>query len=83
MNNKVFNTQSAPHIPHTNTVKKVMLLVWLALVPAILAHIYFFGTGIIIQLTISIFALLISVKTAAPKLIMVDCTSCGMTFISS
>jgi len=54
MNNKVFNTQSAPHIPHTNTVKKIMLLVWLALVPAILAHIYFFGTGIIIQLTISI-----------------------------
>jgi electron transport complex protein RnfD len=58
MNSKVFNTQSAPHIPKNNTVTKVMLLVWLALVPAIFAHIYFFGTGIIIQLSLSmIFAL--------------------------
>ena len=54
MNNKIFNTQSAPHIPNTNTVTKVMLMVWLALVPAILAHVFFFGTGIIIQLTLSI-----------------------------
>ncbi|MCF6319154.1 MAG: RnfABCDGE type electron transport complex subunit D [Proteobacteria bacterium] len=54
MNNKTFNTQSAPHIPNTNTVTKVMLLVCLALVPAMLAHVFFFGTGIIIQLTLSI-----------------------------
>lgn len=59
MNNKVFNTESAPHIPHNNSVKKVMLMVWLALIPAMLAHVYFFGTGIIIQLTLSIvFALI-------------------------
>lgn len=51
---KSFNTQSAPHIPNTNTVTKVMLMVWLALVPAMLAHVFFFGTGIIIQLTLSI-----------------------------
>jgi electron transport complex protein RnfD len=58
MNDKIFNTQSAPHIPSNNSVARVMLLVWLALVPAILAHIYFFGTGIIIQLSLSmIFAL--------------------------
>ena len=56
---KMFNTQSAPHIPNTNTVKKVMLTVWLALVPAMVAHVFYFGTGIIIQLTLSIaFALL-------------------------
>jgi len=54
-----YSTQSAPHIPNTNTVAKVMLTVWLALIPAMLAHVYFFGTGIIIQLTLSIvFALL-------------------------
>ncbi len=54
MKNKTFNTQSAPHIPNSNTVARVMLLVGLALVPAILAHVFFFGTGIIIQLTLSI-----------------------------
>jgi len=48
------NTQSAPHIPHNITVAKVMLTVWLALVPAMIAHVWFFGTGIIIQLTLSI-----------------------------
>ena len=52
--NITFNTQSAPHIPNTNTVTKVMLMVWLALIPAMLAHVFFFGTGIIIQLTLSI-----------------------------
>ncbi len=59
MQNKVFNTESAPHIPNKNSVAKVMLTVWLALVPAMLAHVLFFGTGIIIQLTLSIvFALI-------------------------
>ena len=58
MKNKAFNTHSAPHIPNSNTVARVMLLVWVALIPAIFAHIYFFGTGIIIQLSLSmIFAL--------------------------
>ncbi len=57
--NKVFNTESAPHIPDSNSVARVMLTVWLALVPAMLAHVFFFGTGIVIQLTLAIaFALL-------------------------
>lgn len=56
---QTYNTQSAPHIPNTNTVAKVMLTVWLALIPAMLAHVFFFGTGIIIQLVLSIgFALM-------------------------
>ncbi len=56
--NKVFNTQSAPHIPKKNSVAKLMLTLGLALTPAILAHVFFFGTGIIIQLTLAvIFAL--------------------------
>lgn len=59
MNDKLFNTQSAPHIPNKNTVARVMLLVIFALIPAILAHLYFFGTGIFIQITLSIvFALI-------------------------
>ena len=52
--NKTFDTQSAPHIPNNNTVAKVMLTVWLALIPAMIAYVWFFGTGIIIQLTLSI-----------------------------
>jgi electron transport complex protein RnfD len=55
MNNTLFNTQSAPHIPNKNTVTKVMLTVICALIPAIMAHIYFFGTGLIIQILISVF----------------------------
>ncbi len=54
MTTETLNTEGAPHIPSQNTVAKVMLKVWLALVPAIFAHIYFFGTGIIIQLTLCI-----------------------------
>ncbi len=49
-----YNTQSAPHIPHNTSVARVMLLVWVALIPAMIAHVFFFGTGIIIQLTLSI-----------------------------
>ncbi len=64
MQNKVFNTESAPHIPNKNSVAKVMLTVWLALVPAMLAHVLFFGTGIIIQLTLSIiFALFFEITS--------------------
>lgn len=57
--NKVFATQSAPHIPDNNSVAKVMLTVLLALVPAICAYVYFFGIGIVIQIGLSVvFALL-------------------------
>lgn len=54
MNSKTFNTHSAPHIPRNTSVAKVMLLVWVALIPAMMAHVFYFGTGIIIQLTLSI-----------------------------
>lgn len=54
MNKTTYNTESAPHIPNQNSVAKVMLTVWLALVPAMLAHVFYFGTGIVIQLTLSI-----------------------------
>lgn len=57
--NNRFNTQSAPHIPNKNTVAKVMLTVVIALVPAIIAYVWFFGTGIIIQLFLCIFFALV------------------------
>ena len=74
--NTRLNTESAPHIPHTTTVAKVMLTVWLALIPAMIAHVYFFGSGIIIQLTLSIvFALFfeaISLKLLNKPLFLKD-----------
>lgn len=48
------NTSSAPHIPARISVQKVMLWVILALLPATLAHLYYFGLGILIQLLIAI-----------------------------
>ncbi len=54
-----FQTSGAPHIPPPTSVAKVMLQVLLALVPGVLAHSWFFGTGILIQITLAtIFALL-------------------------
>ncbi len=52
--NKALNTSSAPHIPARISVRQVMLWVCIALVPATLAHVYYFGLGIIIQLTLAI-----------------------------
>ena len=40
------NTTSAPHIPARISVQKVMLMVCLALIPATLAHMYYFGKGV-------------------------------------
>jgi electron transport complex protein RnfD len=54
-----FNTQTAPHIPNKNSVTRVMINVLLALIPAIIAYVYFFGIGILVQIILSIvFALL-------------------------
>jgi len=52
-NNKTLNTSSAPHIPARISVQKVMLWVCVALIPATLAHIYYFGPGILLQLFIA------------------------------
>lgn len=48
------NTSSAPHIPARISVQKVMLWVCLALVPATLAHVYYFGMGILLQLSLAV-----------------------------
>ncbi|MCB1584073.1 MAG: RnfABCDGE type electron transport complex subunit D [Xanthomonadales bacterium] len=51
--NKTFNTTSAPHIPSRISVQKVMLWVCLALLPAILAHVFYFGLGIVLQMILA------------------------------
>ncbi len=48
-----FNTSGAPHIPARFSVSKVMLWVLLALVPAIAAHVLYFGVGLLIQISLA------------------------------
>ena len=54
-----FNTSSAPHIPSRISVQRVMLWVCLTLVPATLAHVYYFGLGIMFQLIIAVVSALL------------------------
>ncbi|MCF6264055.1 MAG: RnfABCDGE type electron transport complex subunit D [Xanthomonadales bacterium] len=55
-----FSRSGAPHLPPENTVSKVMLQVILALIPGILAMVWFFGVGVLIQIALSIlFAVLL------------------------
>jgi len=51
-----YNTSSAPHIPSRISVQKVMLWVCLALLPATLAHWFYFGPGIFIQMVLAVSA---------------------------
>ncbi len=49
------STDSAPHIPAQISVARVMLWVWVALVPAMAAHLYYFGLGLVFQMCLCIF----------------------------
>ena len=46
--------QTSPHTLFTNSVTRVMLLVVASMIPAMMAYIYFFGWGILINATICI-----------------------------
>ena len=48
-----FETGGAPHFPPHSTVSRVMLQVIVALVPAIAAHAWFFGPGILVQIALA------------------------------
>lgn len=50
---KTFDTASAPHLPARRSVRRVMGLVLAALLPGVLAHAWFFGPGIAIQIVIA------------------------------
>ncbi|KAA3640022.1 MAG: RnfABCDGE type electron transport complex subunit D [Proteobacteria bacterium] len=47
------NTSGSPHIPAHFSVTKVMAWVLLALVPALFAHLFFFGIGLLVQIIIA------------------------------
>jgi len=48
-----FSLGGAPHIPPTTSVSGIMQQVLVALVPAVLAHAWYFGPGIFIQITLA------------------------------
>jgi len=48
-----FETAGAPHLPPQTSVARVMGMVLLALVPAVAAHVWFFGTGILVQIALA------------------------------
>jgi electron transport complex protein RnfD len=50
-----FDTGGAPHFPPHSTVARIMLQVIFALVPAIAAHVWFFGPGILVQIVLACF----------------------------
>lgn len=55
---KTFESAPAPHLPPRNSVQRTMALVLLALLPGIVAHTWFFGPGIVLQIVLaSAFAL--------------------------
>ena len=49
-----FKVAGAPHFPPTATVAGVMRKVLYALVPGVLAHVWFFGPGVLFQIVLSI-----------------------------
>ena len=48
-----FETGGAPHFPPHSTVAGVMLQLVYALIPAIAAHVWFFGPGILAQIVLA------------------------------
>lgn len=50
---RAFETGGAPHFPPHTTVARVMLQVVYALIPAVLAHAWFFGPGIFLQIALA------------------------------
>lgn len=62
-----FNSSTSPFTHDVSSVRKTMIQVQYAAIPALLTHIYFFGWGITIQWTLAIITLLL-VETAMLKL---------------
>ncbi|HRQ65918.1 MAG TPA: RnfABCDGE type electron transport complex subunit D [Xanthomonadaceae bacterium] len=53
---RTFSTAGAPHTAPATDVRRVMLLVLLALLPGVLAHLHYFGPGVLVQIAIALAA---------------------------
>jgi electron transport complex protein RnfD len=60
-------TPPAPHTVAPNSVRRVMGLVWFALVPAIVMHVVFFGPGLLVQILLGVITTL-AAEAAALRL---------------
>ena len=60
---RTFETAGAPHVRGPNTVRRVMLDVLLALVPAVALNAWFFGIGVLVQLALAV-AFALAVESA-------------------
>ncbi|MBY6205054.1 RnfABCDGE type electron transport complex subunit D [Halomonas denitrificans] len=71
----------APHLPPITTVGAVMRQVLYALVPAVVAHVWFFGPGILFQITLAVaFALgfeaaMLRLRRVALRPFLTDCSA--------
>jgi electron transport complex protein RnfD len=76
-----FATGGAPHFPPHSTVAGVMQQVLLALVPGVLAYVWFFGPGILVQIFLAVvFALLfewamLRLRGQPVRLFLGDCSA--------
>lgn len=48
-----FDTAAAPHLPARGSVQSMMAWVLLALVPGVIAHVVFFGPGVLVQIALA------------------------------
>lgn len=48
-----FSTAAAPHVPAARSVRQVMLLAMLALLPGIVGQVWFYGPGLLLQLALA------------------------------
>ena len=55
-----FKTASSPHHTPVNSVQNVMLQVLLAMIPGVIATIYFFGWGVLVNMTLACVVALVS-----------------------
>lgn len=49
-----FRTAAAPHLPAARSVRQVMVLVMLALLPGIAGQVWFFGPGLLLQILLAV-----------------------------
>ncbi len=76
-----FELAGAPHMPPTVTVADTMRQVLYALVPAIIAHVWFFGYGILFQIALAVAfavgfeAIMLRLRDRPVKLFLGDCSA--------
>lgn len=76
-----FPVSSSPHLKPSSSVSSLMLQVLLALVPGLIAYVWFFGTGILVNITVALLAayasewLMLLLRRAEPKRFLSDWTA--------